>query len=263
MRIVSWLSIRHADTSICVRLGGLCLLLLLLVGPATAQDADISVEQLAERLQSVELDERRDAAYELARRGPAALPALKALIVGLSDRDEQVWMQSTMAIARIGGEASEAIEPLIDNFDQRAEQRRYRAAWAASRIGESAVPALISATRDESALVRAAALDAMGWMDEASDEIVPCLASSLQDEQTEVQIQAAKSLVKRLPESVEPTVAALGHKEGRVREIAAKGLAQLDAIPVTAQPLLLELTQDQDPAVRAAAVLAIGNTPIT
>ncbi|MGI9471382.1 MAG: HEAT repeat domain-containing protein, partial [Rubripirellula sp.] len=142
------------------------------------------------------------------------------------------------------------------------EQRRYRAAWAASRIGESAVPALISATRDESALVRAASLDALGWMDEAPDEIVPCLASSLQDEQTEVQIQAAKSLVKRLPESVEPTVAALGHKEGRVREIAAKGLAQLDAIPVTAQPLLLELTRDQDSAVRAAAVLAIGNAPI-
>ena len=68
--------------------------------------------ELAEELKSVELDKRRDAAYALAALGSEALPALDALIDGLSDRDDQVWMQSLMAVARIGPDAEPAIEAL-------------------------------------------------------------------------------------------------------------------------------------------------------
>ena len=51
----------------------------------TSEDSVTSIDRLAADLRSVELDVRRDAAYELAKRGPDALPAIDAFIEGLRD----------------------------------------------------------------------------------------------------------------------------------------------------------------------------------
>ncbi len=158
---------------VTIRFGGLliatgCLITTMSLGPATlaiAQEAQTDVAALASDLQSVELDKRRDAAYALASLGHDSLPALDALIGGLSDRDEQVWMQSLMAIARIGTDGEKATDALIENLGQQDQQRRYRAAWALSRIGPAALPAVKKASQDESSRRRMAAMDSMGWME--------------------------------------------------------------------------------------------------
>ena len=79
-------------------------------------DPIAEAEKLALALGDVDLKKRRDAAYQLATMGKAATPAIDALIGQLDDRDEQVWMQSVMAIGKIGPEAERAIEPLCKTF---------------------------------------------------------------------------------------------------------------------------------------------------
>lgn len=152
------------------------------------------VETFAGDLGSAELSTRRDAAYGLAKLGPEAFGALDALVKGLSDRDEQVWMQSAMAIARIGSDAEKAIEALADNLGDRDQQKRYRAAWVLSRIGPSSIPSLQETLKSESADRRAAALDAMGWMSDNASDLVPTLVLALEDDVESVRRQAATSL---------------------------------------------------------------------
>ena len=77
--------------------------------PPAKVDTTSDAEKLAASLGDVDLNKRRDAAYQLATMGKGALPALDALIEQLDDRDEQVWMQSVTAIGKIGPDAEKAI----------------------------------------------------------------------------------------------------------------------------------------------------------
>lgn len=235
----------------------------LFVSHAYGQDADMTFEQLAEAMSSAELDVRRDAAYELAGRGESSLAAIDALIGGLKDRDDQVWMQSTMAIARIGIAASDAIGPLIENFDQRSEQRRYRAAWAVSRLGPRAVPAVIEAARNDSATIRATAVESMGWMRTSAEQVVPALAEGLEDQDPNVRSQAILALSKVLPESLPVMVEALGHQDREVRRNAAHGVSKFAPLPSAAKQPLMKMLQEGEPSVRAAAMTAIAGVSLS
>ena len=88
------------------------------------------LDDLIAALGSDDLAARRDAAYDLAKIGPDAEPAVAALMVALKDGDEQVRFQSTMALARIGPAAEPAVPVLIELLTSRDDQRRYRAAFA-------------------------------------------------------------------------------------------------------------------------------------
>src|SRR5262245_57397285 len=99
----------------------------LLATCALAEEAPPSVEKLAEKLASRELNARRDAAYQLSHLGNAAKPALPALIKALDDDDKQVWSSVIATIAALGPEAQEAIPILIARLDGRkAKGRRER-----------------------------------------------------------------------------------------------------------------------------------------
>ncbi|QEG00415.1 putative lyase [Stieleria maiorica] len=225
--------------------------------PPRDGDEASKVDQWAAALMSVEVDERRDAAYALARLGRDALPAIDALIKGLGDRDDQVWMQSAMAVARIGPEAEPAIEALVQNMGDDDQQRRYRSGWVLSRIGSAAVPALVDAAKDESTRRRIAALDAMGWMIEDAERLLNSLNEAVRDDDPDVRRQAAASLSRLGPAAADSLGAALGSEDAAVRGIAAEGLAKTKEHAAPYRDRLIELLDDPDSAVRAAAIVAV------
>ena len=100
---------------------------------AIASDDDApTIDQLIEQFEDSDLQTRRDAVYELARRGAESAAAIPALIKGLDDRDDQIWFQSALAIARIGPPAHDATAALIENLDDRAVERaRVQGDWNA------------------------------------------------------------------------------------------------------------------------------------
>ncbi|MGB0597490.1 MAG: HEAT repeat domain-containing protein [Rubripirellula sp.] len=215
----------------------------------------LAAVKYGEQLGSAELKERRDAAYALAKLGPAAIPAIDALVKALEDRDEQVWMQSAMAVARIGPPAEPAIETLIENLEQSNDQRRYRAAWALSRIGAASVDSLAKALRDSSTRIKIGAIDAMGWMAAEHRQVVPLLLESVDSESEEVRLAAAKSLARS--RSVDALGAALSSGDPRIQAVVAKSLAETETIPASVQDRLSELSQQGAPIVRAAAIIAL------
>ena len=222
--------------------------------PAAGQDPR-SVKDLAEQLRSVDLQQRRDAAYGLANLGADAQSALDALIDALDDRDEQVWMQSAMAVARIGPAAAEAAPALIESLDTRDDQQRYRAAWVLSRLGGEAIEPLRKAASSDVERVRIGALDAMGWMSDHRDGLVPVLQEALTDKDVSVARQAVASLA--LLHAASALCEALDHDDPTIRATAASGLADTDEIPSTAESKLLDLAEDEIARVRQAAVVAI------
>lgn len=259
------------------RTGTACLLVLLTLLTASGQsgkgdDATLDsinnelnaqqrqAQELAKQLASVQLNERRDAAYGLAQLGAAALPALDALIEGLSDRDEQVFVQSATAIARIGEPAAQAIPALIKSLSHSNAQRRYRAGWALSEIGEASVQPLVDAfDNEESNRRRLALAEALGWMTEQSPRVAPVLIESLQTTDREDLRQAAAESLARL-EMPEALAKAIQSDDSVVQEIIARALAKLDSVPDSAHKRLVLLSEQGEPAVRVAAVAALAST---
>src|ERR1044072_1530303 len=122
---------------------------------AFGQTEDKSIPDLIKDLSSSKVDDRRDAAYELTKRGAAAKEAVPALTKAVNDDDEQVWFHSMQALARIGPDAGEAASSLSCSWVRREPQRRYRAAFALGSIGPTALPPVLQALGDSSSGVRA------------------------------------------------------------------------------------------------------------
>src|SRR2546423_15511286 len=86
---------------------GFALLLCPIFSVAAEPLADVA--KLVEQLSASDRDTRREAAHQIEKLGPAAKPALHALITALDDSDKQVWESALAAIAALGPDAAEAI----------------------------------------------------------------------------------------------------------------------------------------------------------
>ncbi|TWT58138.1 putative lyase [Thalassoglobus neptunius] len=227
-----------------------------------AQSDGPTVTELAQNLQTGELDERRDAAYALAALGSDAEPALEALISGLGDKDQQVWTQSAMAIARIGPRAEAAIPTLVENLDRYEDQVRYRAAWVLGQIGTAAVEPLIEVTRGYQDRARGAAADALGWIPDSAETSIPVLESLLNDNSASVRERTTVAL-SRLGAVAEKSLAiALENDREDVRMLAAQGLANFPVTDPKAIEGLQEILNDENESTRAAAILALSESTL-
>ena len=226
---------------------------------AKAEEQRAKAEELGIALGDVDLNKRRDAAYQLASMGAFALPALDALIEKLDDRDEQVWIQSVTAIAKIGPSASRAIEPLCETFSDRSVQKRYRAAWAVGKIGKAAIPFLRQKLANSSNSERIGAIEALGWISDDPDTAAQLLASTLNDSQSDVKRRTLNSLSRLGNAGPSVLTPALTDEDSQVKTIALRMLSKAQNLPDDVVKTLTELAGDADPSVRAAALIALGS----
>lgn len=225
---------------------------------AAAEGAD--AEELAERLGSSSKETRRQAAFELARLGEKARPALGALVKALGDRDQQVLFQVAQALAGIGPPAAPAVPGLVRNLKSGDRQVSYRSAYALGRIGAPAAPALIELLGSSSSRARAAAALALSWVQPASAEAVERLVGTLGDDESVVRRNASEAL-GNYGESVAPRLArALASEEVAIRRGASRALSLMGAAAKPAADALAGVLDDMDPAVRGAAVSALSKS---
>ena len=78
-----------------------------------AQVRDSSVEELIQRFDEKEVERRRDAAYELVRRGDHSDAVIAALGKASNDDDVQVRVQSLTGLARAGKKSEPVIPELL------------------------------------------------------------------------------------------------------------------------------------------------------
>jgi HEAT repeat protein len=223
--------------------------------PTTAS----SVAQLIERLQSGELQDRREAAWDLAEFGPEAAPAVAALAQAAADGDPQVANGALQALGRIGPAAAVAIPDIFAQLRQGDGQRRYRAAYALGRTAKADNPLFREGLRDRSPALRAATAEAVGWMGDGAGAVVGDVAPLLGDESDDVVNAATGALRKLGPLAVPSLCQLLDTADPLQQQRAAQLLAEIGPPAVEAKAPLLKLATSQQPAVRAAAVTALAS----
>jgi HEAT repeat protein len=227
---------------------------------AQSTDSDSStpeISQLMEQLQKGELQERRDAAWALAALGPAAEPAIAALAPATADEDPQVANGALLALGRIGPPAAVAIPEIFAQLRERDSQRRYRAAYALGRTATAEHPLLLEGLKDSSSSLRAASLEAVGWMQDGAAPLLDQVAQAVADDNANVATAASATLTRLGPMAVPVLDQLLRHTQPSVQRRAAECLEQIGIDGAAAATGLRLLCDSEQADVRAAAIGAL------
>ena len=236
--------------------------LLLVPSFSRAAEPPADVSKLAEQLAASDRDTRREAGYRLEKLGPAARPALPALIRAIEDSDKQVWANALAAIAAIGPDAAEAIPQLVDAFDSRKgadyrqrdkSQKLMRAAHALARIGDAARPALIGALKADDTGLRLGAAKALGGMGAHASDAIPALIENLGHADEDLRNEVIGTLGLIGTDAVAPLTKSLSWPEPKLRIGSARALAEIGLPASSAGPeLLARLAAEKEQDVRIA-----------
>ncbi len=127
---------------------------LAIIGP----DARAAVPALAQALRGTDRELRWDAGIALGRIGEAAMPEL---INALAAKDPNVRHAAANAFYYAGPAAKPAVPALVQRLTDDSEPVRTASAQSLSQIGAAAVPALLHAIEHETGLARQAAARAL------------------------------------------------------------------------------------------------------
>jgi HEAT repeat protein len=184
-------------------------------------------------------------------------PAVPELCRLLRDRNRDVRQVATRALGRIGDSA--AVLPLMETLGSDRPVPKHITAQAVFRLGPSAVPALAAAVDHVDPGVREVAIETLGMA--GGYEAAPGIIRALRDDDVaDVRVRAARALgTLGLPSAVEPLLEVTRAGEPAVREAAVHALGGLGSAAVVLR--MRELLSDPAYQVgRAAAqsLLALG-----
>lgn len=230
---------------------------------------------IVEGLASEDVEVRRQAVFDYCvhrwrSSDPQAVPA----VIHALEEDQDVWVRDNAAcvLGSIAGPTPtpEAVQALIRALE--GDKDAHVRATAAAVLGYHALrepgvmPALLQALqRDESPDVRWAIVHTLSSVAREADadlikmleeEAVPVLIETLTDQFGKVRSEAAMTLGYIGSEAAVPTlVERLVDRDSDVRQSAAWALRRIGVDPISA---LLQALEDEDPAVRADTVRALG-----
>ena len=182
---------------------GLGVVLLLPASFAWAQKDSANVRQAITSLRDPRPDVREKSAETLAAIGPAAAPAVNALLSCLDDKDAYVSGKAVEALSRIG---TPALPGLIGTLRAGTANARWAATIALAKMGpvaSSAVPALVHTLTDSGDLVRWGSVMALGNIGTNAREAVPALLNALSDRDEDVRREASRVIDSLDPSAVE------------------------------------------------------------
>ena len=160
----------------------------------------VAIPALKEALKVKNKHGRAMAALALSEIGPEAKTAVPAVIKALKDKDDYVRQQAAGALGSIGPKTKEVVQALIKVANHKDKQVRRTAIWALSvnicpEINK-AIPVVIATCKDESSMVRRAAVNLLGKIGTDAKTVVSALTEALKDENEKVRKDAAGILEK-------------------------------------------------------------------
>jgi HEAT repeat protein len=229
---------------------------------------DDSLECLIKQLRRIDRAEyRRSAAETLGLRGPAATPAIPALVLSAVDADKSVREAALCALNKIDSTWAKRPETLkvVPSLVLALKSQSHRVPEAASRmlnlIGPSAVPDMVEAlatkedTIDKIFIIRVLARfgsDAAG--------AVPELSRALGSEHLQERLAAADALLKIGPEgaaALPELIVGLSDPYSDCRMAMVTCLANLEEAAEPSAPALVLLLADREVKVRQASATAL------
>jgi HEAT repeat protein len=229
---------------------------------------DSSVEGLAKRLgrgQKVEV--RRSAAEGLGQLGPAAAPAIPALLICAVDVDataREAALKALMAIDPAWPENAEArkafpgLVAALKSWDSDVSTAAFR---LLGLIGLPAVHDMVNAlSKAEDTIDKVYIMRLLARIGPGAAIALPSLARALGSKSIQARVAAAEALANIGPSAeaaVPALVAGLADPYADGRKAVAACLARIGAAAEPAIPALLPLLADRDSGVREAAALAL------
>jgi HEAT repeat protein len=242
----------------CLRLAAGQLVVLLIGSTLCAwQIEEKPTSELVEMLTSADVTERRDAVYELVRRGDYSQPVISGFARLVSDNDTQVQFQALFGLARAGAASEPAIDVLIAELDDRSDQVRFRAADALGKIGKASVKPMVKRWPDANRLQRIGFCQAFGEIGKEAASAIPLLEAALDATEDEIHLPSALALQKVSPVNAGLWSKLAKHASESVRVIAIRQLASLGESDSATLELLVEATSDASRRVREVALIAV------
>ena len=144
-----------------------------------AQVRDVPTDELIKQLEDKEVERRRNAAYELVRRGDHSDSVIIALGKATADDDTQVRVQSLTGLARADKKSEPMIPELLKCLSNRDAQVRYRAAGALGAIGTAAIAPLTSHWTNDSNDSKIAVAQAFAIIGREANAAIPLMTEGL------------------------------------------------------------------------------------
>lgn len=213
------------------------------------------------------IEARRVAAWGLGRLGPAAAPAIPALVTVTVDVEATVRDAALGALAAIDPawarreEAHQAIPALIAALKSHFGEVSEAAVRTLHLIGAPAVPAIADAlAQGEDTPDKVFLLRILARVGPSAAEALPGLTRALGSQFLQTRIAAAVALTALGPlaaPAVPQLVAGLADQYADGRQAVAACLARVGAAAEPAMPALLPLLADRESRVRDAAAAAL------
>lgn len=173
---------------------------------------------------------REGAADAVSLIGPAAAPAIPALIRAARDASEPVRRKAFAALGTMGGHAEIAAPAMVEAmlFDESAAVQD-AAEESLAKVGPSVIPALVQLVHDDDEQIRLRAIRCLRRMGTAAAPAASQLRAALQDSDERVRIEAAGALLPIAddPSDILPVlVDGLTSRERAIRMEASRLLTQ-------------------------------------
>lgn len=234
-----------------VHLSGICI----------AQVQDTPTDELIKQLDDKGVEKRRDAAYELVRRGEHSDGVIVALGKATADDDTQVRVQSLTGLARAGKKSELVISTLVKCLGNRDDQVRYRAAAAIGEIGPVAIEPMLSYWPSAPLESKIAVAQALAIIGPAAKSAIPLLTTGLK-EKGGLAMHSAEALAAIAPQDEAMLLNIANHPDATVRSVGIIRIASAGSLSAAAIQKLYESVSDSDPKIREAVIVAIAKSKL-
>ena len=199
-------------------------------------------------------------ALALASIGAPAVDGLRSL---LKAKKDSVRAEAAMALGRIGPDGAKAAPDLIVLLADKSERCRREASRSLGRIGTAAIAPLIAAAAHKDAIVRAGAVEGIGFLSVPDDQSRRAATESAHDTDPAVRAAAVKSLARlAVPDDVLLPILRenVGHEDEQVRLAVVNLLVERRALLARLAPELEALLTAKNDGVSRHAAFLLGTS---
>ena len=226
-----------------------------------AQVRDASVEELIKQIDSKEVESRRDAVYELVRRGDTSEAVIAALGIATGDDDSQIRVQALTGLARAGKKSEVVIPQLIKCLSNRDDQVRFRAAAALGAVGTASIAPIADQWEKASDDSKIAAAQALAIVGPEASSTIQLLTSGLEGKDN-LPRYVAEALVAISPQDEITMLRIAEHANAAARKVGISALAALGSPSEAALKKLQAAASDSEPKIRETAVVAVAKSSL-